>query len=126
MPFRSQSHLPERLLTGLGFGVEPTGRHNDGCFIAVFKVDAFRSLETFRREVTEFAEYLKSTPPAEGFDEVKVVDRQPDWSVPWQTALAPPSLCISTTVGTLPQRLACPREDHSSANSPMLDEGVMG
>jgi CheY-like chemotaxis protein len=30
------------LLTGLGFGVEPTGRHNDGCFMAVFKVDAFR------------------------------------------------------------------------------------
>ena len=26
------------LLTGLGFGVEPTGRHNDGCFIAVFNV----------------------------------------------------------------------------------------
>src|SRR5665213_298803 len=25
------------LLTGLGFGVEPTGRHNDGCFLAVFK-----------------------------------------------------------------------------------------
>src|SRR6266850_4996019 len=32
------------LLTGLGFGVEPTGRHNDGCFMAVFKVDAFRPL----------------------------------------------------------------------------------
>src|SRR5271165_1785186 len=32
------------LLTGLGFGVEPTGRHNDGCFLAVFKVDAFRPL----------------------------------------------------------------------------------
>ena len=30
------------LLTGLGFGVEPTGRHNDGCFIAVFNVAAFR------------------------------------------------------------------------------------
>ena len=30
------------LLTGLGFGVEPTGRHNDGCFMAVFNVAAFR------------------------------------------------------------------------------------
>src|ERR1700720_1293459 len=29
------------LLTGLGFGVEPTGRHNDGCFMAVFNVAAF-------------------------------------------------------------------------------------
>ena len=27
---------------GLGFGVEPTGRHNDGCFMAVFNVAAFR------------------------------------------------------------------------------------
>ena len=58
------------LLTGLGFGVEPTGRHNDGCFIAVFNVAAFRDLETFKREVTEFAQYLKATPPAEGFTEV--------------------------------------------------------
>ena len=32
------------LLTGLGFGVEPTGRHNDGCFMAVFNVAAFRPL----------------------------------------------------------------------------------
>jgi uncharacterized oxidoreductase len=58
------------LLTGLGFGVEPTGRHNDGCFMAVFKVSAFRSLDTFRQEVTDFANYLKATPPAEGFTEV--------------------------------------------------------
>ncbi len=36
------------LLTGLGFGVEPTGRHNDGCFMAVFNVAAFRPLEGFQ------------------------------------------------------------------------------
>jgi uncharacterized oxidoreductase len=58
------------LLTGLGFGVEPTGRHNDGCFIAVFNVSAFRDLDTFKQEVTEFAHYLKATPPAAGFTEV--------------------------------------------------------
>jgi len=58
------------LLTGLGFGVEPTGRHNDGCFIAVFNVAAFRDLTTFKREVTEFAGYLNATPPAAGFDRV--------------------------------------------------------
>jgi uncharacterized oxidoreductase len=54
------------LLTGLGFGVEPSGRHNDGCFMAVFNVAAFRPLDTFKREVAEFARYLKSTPPAAG------------------------------------------------------------
>ena len=54
------------LLTGLGFGVEPTGRHNDGVFMAVFNVAAFRPLKDFEKEVGEFARYLKSTPPSEG------------------------------------------------------------
>jgi uncharacterized oxidoreductase len=54
------------LLTGLGFGVEPSGRHNDGCFMAVFNVEAFRPLALFKKEVAEFARYLKETPAAEG------------------------------------------------------------
>ncbi len=58
------------LLTGLGFGVNPAGPHNDGCFFACFKVDAFRDLTTFRREVAEFAAYLKDTPSAAGVGEV--------------------------------------------------------
>ena len=58
------------ILTGLGFGLDPSGRHNDGCFIAAFDVNAFRPLEEFKREVTEFARYLSDTPPADGFDRV--------------------------------------------------------
>ena len=54
------------LLTGLGFGMDPTGRHNDGCFLAVFKVAAFRPLAEFKHEVAEFARYLKATPPSDG------------------------------------------------------------
>ncbi|MCA1644142.1 MAG: Ldh family oxidoreductase [Chloroflexi bacterium] len=54
------------LLTGLGFGQDPTGRHNDGCFMAAFNVAAFRPLAEFKREVTEFAQYLKATPPSVG------------------------------------------------------------
>ena len=54
------------LLTGLGFGVDPTGRHNDGCFMAVFNVGAFRPLKEFKKEVAEFAAYLKATPPSQG------------------------------------------------------------
>ena len=54
------------LLTGLGFGIEPTGRHNDGCFMAVFNVAAFRPLAEFKKEVADFARYLKATPPAAG------------------------------------------------------------
>src|SRR5262250_627393 len=54
------------LLTGLGFGVEPTGRHNDGCFMAAFKVDAFRPLTQFKKDIGDFVQYLKTTKPAEG------------------------------------------------------------
>ena len=58
------------ILTGLGFGHDPSGRHNDGCFISVFNVSAFRDLQDFKDEVTEFAAYLKSSETAPGFDEV--------------------------------------------------------
>ncbi|MEM7250298.1 MAG: Ldh family oxidoreductase [Pseudomonadota bacterium] len=58
------------VLTGLGFGVEPTGRHNDGVFYAVFNVEAFRPLETFKQEVTDFAKYLVETPTQPGVDRV--------------------------------------------------------
>lgn len=58
------------ILTGLGFGHDPSGRHNDGCFLAVFNVEAFRPLQDFKREVTDFAEYLKSSQPATGFERV--------------------------------------------------------
>ncbi|MDA0239292.1 MAG: Ldh family oxidoreductase [Proteobacteria bacterium] len=54
------------VLTGLGFGVDLEGRHNDGCFLAVFNVEAFRPLAEFKREVTDFARYLNDTEPAEG------------------------------------------------------------
>ena len=58
------------ILTGLGFGVEPSGRHNDGVFMAVFDVGAFRPLDRFKAEVAEFAEYLRATPPMTGVERV--------------------------------------------------------
>jgi uncharacterized oxidoreductase len=58
------------ILTGLGFGVEPYGRHNDGVFMAAFDVESFRPLEEFKQDVTDFAMYLKETPPAPGFSQV--------------------------------------------------------
>jgi LDH2 family malate/lactate/ureidoglycolate dehydrogenase len=67
------------ILTGMGFGMdrkEWEARHgleyrlNDACFISVFNVDAFYPLEDFKREVTGLAEYVKSSPPAQGFKEV--------------------------------------------------------
>jgi uncharacterized oxidoreductase len=58
------------LLTGLGFGIDPQGRHNDGTFLAVFDVNAFRPLEIFKRDIAAFVAYLKETPPATGFTEI--------------------------------------------------------
>ncbi|GIX46481.1 MAG: hypothetical protein KatS3mg131_0692 [Candidatus Tectimicrobiota bacterium] len=58
------------ILTGLGFGLDPQGRHNDGTFLAVFRVDAFRPLADFKRDLADFIAYLKATPPAAGHEEV--------------------------------------------------------
>ena len=57
------------VLPGLGFGVDPRGRHNDGTFMLVLDPGAFSPTD-FKVEVAAFARYLKETPPAEGFDEV--------------------------------------------------------
>jgi len=57
------------VLPGLGFGVDPKGRHNDGTFMLVVDPDAF-SPKVFKAEVEAFVKYLKATPPAEGFAEV--------------------------------------------------------
>src|SRR5438093_291032 len=67
------------ILTGLGFGVSPTGRHNDGTFLAVFDVNAFLPLEKCKRDIAEFVGYFKARRPAAGF-----------------------------TVGLYPAELACP------------------
>ncbi len=59
-------------------------------------------------------------------DAVKVVVRAPACSAPWTAPAAPPSDCISTTSGTMPQMFFRPDADHSSLNSPMFEDGVIG
>ena len=56
-------------------------------------------------------------------DAVKVVQSAPAISAPCRAPAAPPSLCISTTSGTVPQRLGCPAADQASASSPIVVEG---
>jgi uncharacterized oxidoreductase len=62
------------ILTGIGYGTDPAAfearhgvehRHNDGCFIAVFNVEAFRPLEEFKEEISGFAEFVKTSPPSD-------------------------------------------------------------
>src|SRR5512140_3840464 len=57
---------------------------------------------------------------------VNVVVREPACSDPWTAPEAPPSDCISITSGTVPQMFRRPWADHSSENSLMLDDGVIG
>jgi len=57
------------VLPGLGFGVDPKGRHNDGTFMLVIDPAAF-SPGDFKEQIDAFVRYLKETPPAEGFEEV--------------------------------------------------------
>ena len=57
---------------------------------------------------------------------VNVVPSAPPWSAPCRAPAAPASLCISTTAGTVPHRFVCPLLDHSSANSAIGEEGVIG
>lgn len=58
------------LLTGLGFGLDPKGRHNDGCFVALFDVSRFRPREDFSNDVDAFIDFLKATELASGFTEI--------------------------------------------------------
>lgn len=58
------------ILTGLGWGEDPHAKHNDGSLFIAINVVAFRSIEQFKVEVTDFAHFLKSSRPAEGFKEV--------------------------------------------------------
>jgi LDH2 family malate/lactate/ureidoglycolate dehydrogenase len=58
------------LLTGLGYGIDPEGRHNDGVFIAAFNLAHFRDVDEFKKDMDGFVEYIKDSPPAAGFDEV--------------------------------------------------------
>jgi len=58
------------LLTGLGFGLDPQGRHNDGIFMAVFDIAQLHDRPGFEQLMTDFISYLKDTPLASGFQEI--------------------------------------------------------
>lgn len=58
------------ILTTLGWGHDPTGKHNDGCLYICWQVEAFMDLADFKREVSEFIAYIKTAPLAAGFSEI--------------------------------------------------------
>jgi len=66
------------LLTGIGYGVDPAGWHNDGCLLLAINVEAFRPLEEFKRDVDDMIRHVKSTPPLQGVTEV-MYPGEPEW-----------------------------------------------
>ena len=60
------------------------------------------------------------------WEAVKVVLRAPPCRAPCMAPAAPPSDCISMTVGMSPQMFFRPAADHSSAVSAIGEDGVMG
>ena len=57
---------------------------------------------------------------------VKVEVSAPPTRKPWTAPAAPASDCISRMATTWPIRFFLPWAAHSSASSPMTDDGVMG
>src|SRR5690606_34964341 len=57
-------------LTGIGFGVDPKGRHNDGCFLLAVDVSAFKPLGEFLLEMQKFIDWIKDSELAHGSTEV--------------------------------------------------------
>ena len=60
------------------------------------------------------------------WEAVNVVLIAPPCSAPWRAPAAPPSDCIWTTVGRMPNTFFCPLPAHSSASSAIVELGVMG
>lgn len=58
------------ILTTLGFGHDPRGKHNDGSFYVCWRIEAFMPLAEFRRQVSEFIAYIKTAPLAHGVSEI--------------------------------------------------------
>lgn len=58
------------ILPGLGFGIDPLGRHNDGTFLLLVDPGLFRPVADLRRDIDDFATYLKQTPTVPGVTEV--------------------------------------------------------
>ena len=57
---------------------------------------------------------------------MNVVASAPACNAPCTAPAAPPSLCISTILGTAPQAFGRSAADQPSASSPIGDAGVIG
>src|SRR5512136_765548 len=94
----------------------------DSACVATVRADTCMQHEVNSPAILNMLGIMSSSP----CDAVNVVVRAPACSAPCTAPDAPPSDCISVTCGTVPQMFLRPLADHSSAHSPMFDEGVIG
>ena len=94
----------------------------DSAWQARERADTWKTVEVSSPAILYMFGIISSRP----CDAVKVVVSAPVWRAPCTAPLAPPSLWSSTTIGTVPQMFFLPSDDHWSAHSPMLEEGVIG
>src|SRR5512137_2814403 len=94
----------------------------DSAWAAMARAETWKTVEVSSPAILNMLGIISNGP----WLAVKVVVRAPACSAPWTAPAAPPSDCISTTVGMLPQMFFWPWADHSSLNSPMAEDGVMG
>src|SRR6185369_6127605 len=89
---------------------------------AMARAETWKTVEVSSPAILNMFGIIRSRP----WMAVKVVVRAPACSAPWTAPAAPPSDCISTTVGTLPQIFFSPMALLASEISPITDEGVIG
>ncbi len=94
----------------------------DSAWVAIVRADTCMQYEVSSPAIL-YMLGMNSSSPCEAVNEVVSA---PACSAPCTAPEAPPSDCISVTCGTVPQMFFLPCADHSSAHSPMLDEGVIG
>ncbi len=94
----------------------------DRAWVATVRADTWKTVAVSSPAILNMFGIMRSRPWAA----VNVVVSDPACSDPCTAPAAPPSLCISTTSGIVPQMLGIPLAEYSSAHSPMLEEGVIG
>ncbi len=94
----------------------------DSACVATARADTCRANEVSSPAILYRLGIIRSRP----WLAVKVVASEPAWSAPCTAPAAPPSDCISVMEGTTPQTFVRPFDAHSSASSPIVEEGVIG
>jgi hypothetical protein len=94
----------------------------DRAWAAMARAETWKTVEVNSPAILNMLGIISSSP----WLAVKVVVRAPACKAPCTAPAAPPSDCISTTVGVFPQIFCSPAALLASEISPITDDGVIG